>query len=160
VSTLPDAGLGEPTGSLPPQQDTGRAQFVDLRILGEEAGHFLVGQSLNIVFSMRAIEDLPKLVFAVSIYRSDGDWLIGQSSRDAGVVWDGPGAGETSSGLLDISPLCLAPGDYMVAFAAYAEDYSICFALTDLCLSFSVRADFPTWGKFHHPCRWLKKDSL
>ena len=154
VSTLPDSVPAAQRSFLPPQQETGAAQFLELRILGAEDGRFLVGQPLRIGFVLRALKKLPKLVFAVSIYRADGDWLVGQTSRDAEVIWDAPKVGEMCSGFLDIRPLCLAPGEYLVAFAAYSEDYSICFALTDLSLPFSVRADFPSWGKFHHPCTW------
>lgn len=159
VSTISDGGPKEQENSLPPQQDTGKARFLELCLLGGEDDHFYVGRSLQIGFTLHAREKLPRLVFAVSIYRSDGDWLVGQTSRDAGVIWDAPDAGETISGLLDLKPLCLAPGEYLVAFAAYAEDYSICYALTDLCLPFSVRAEFPTWGKFNHPCTWSIREN-
>lgn len=140
---------------IPPQQQTGKAQFLELCLLGGVDGLFTLNQSLRISFVLRAQDALPKLVFAVSIYRSDGDWLLGQTSCDAGVVWDPIEAGRSCSGFLDLQPLSLAPGDYLIAFAAYNQDYTICFALTDLCLPFSVRSPFPTWGKFYHPCSWV-----
>jgi hypothetical protein len=80
--------------------------------------------------------------------------VIGQTSREAGVFWPAPRVGETRKGRITLAPLSLAPGDYLVAIGACSEDYSLCYALTDLSLRFSVRADFPTWGKFLHPIRW------
>ena len=157
VDMLPDGGtqLTVDRSFLPPQQETGKARFTELRLLNGGEAHYRVGQPLRLKFVLRAQTDLPKIVFALSIYRADGDWLVGQTSRDDGVFWDAPKAGQECSGTLILNPLCLAPGEYLVAFAAYAEDYSLCFALTDLCLPFSVRADFPTWGKFHHPGVWV-----
>lgn len=156
ISTLPTTTgeISRQNNFLPPQQETGKAEFLELRLLGGEDGCFMMGEPLRIIFVLRALEILPRLVFGLSIYRADGDWLVGQTSRDAGVVWSSHKAGELFSGHLDFQSLCLAPGDYFVALAAYAEDYSICFALTDLCLPFSVRAHAPTWGKFCHPCTW------
>lgn len=153
ASTM-QGGKNAVQAALPPQQETGKAQFLDLQLMGGEGGPFLTGQALRIAFSMRALEDLPRLHFAVSVYRADGDWLIGQTSRDEGVSWDAPAAGAILDGTLAFSPLCLAPGDYLVAFAAYSEDYTLCYAMTDLCLPFSVRAPYPTWGKIHNPCTW------
>ena len=48
----------------------------------------------------------------------------------------------------------LAPGDYRVALGAYSKDHAFCYALTDLALSLSVRADYQIWGRFVHPCEW------
>ena len=140
--------------ALPVQQETGKAQFVDLRLIGGEDDCFLTGQPLRIAFSMRAQTRLTALVFAVSIYRSDGEWLIGQTSRDEGVTWQAPDAGDVCNGYLTFPSLCLAPGHYLIAFAAYSEDYTLCYAMTDVGLPFSVRAMHPMWGKFVHPCAW------
>lgn len=137
------------------QQDTGKAQFLDLHLIGGENGNFITGQPLRIAFTMEAKIALPTLVFAVSVYRTDGDWLIGQTSRDAGMTWGAQNAGDICNGYLNFSSLCLAPGSYLIAFAAYSEDYEFCYAITDICLPFSVRAPHPTWGKFLHPCTWI-----
>lgn len=145
--------------NVPAQQNTGKAEFLDLRLIGGESGNFITGQPMRIAFTLQAKENLTILVFAVSIYRADGDWLIGQTSRDEGVTWDAPAAGEICNGYMDISSLCLAPGEYVIAFAAYSEDCALCYAMTDLCLSFSVRAQYPTWGKFYHPCAWLAAEA-
>lgn len=156
VSTLPGAAISAAEQhAMPLQQHTGKAQFLDLHLVGGESGHFMTGQPLRIAFALQATEPLTPLIFAVSVYRSDGDWLIGQTSRDEGVTWRAPGAGEVCRGYLDFKSLCLAPGEYLVAFAAYSEDYALCYAITDLCLPFSVRSSHPTWGKFFHPCSWL-----
>jgi ABC-type polysaccharide/polyol phosphate transport system ATPase subunit len=140
--------------TMPAQQNTGKAHFSDLRVIGGDNNVFMTGQTLRIAFTLQAEEALTPLVFAVSVYRTDGDWLIGQTSRDENVKWDAPLAGEICRGYLDFPSLCLAPGDYLIAFAAYSEDYTLCYALTDICSPFSVRSKNPTWGKFFHPSVW------
>lgn len=138
-----------------PQQNTGKAQFVDVSLIGGKNGTFMLGEPFKIGFSVRAQTDLPKLVFAVSIYRTDGDWVIGQTSREDHVFWNEVPQGQVCRGYLDFQSLCLVPGDYLISVGAYNEDYSVCFAMTDLCSPFSVRSSYPTWGKFHHPCAWI-----
>ncbi len=138
----------------PVQQDTGKAVFTEVGISGLSQENFEPGDLIRIRFSLRARETLQPVVFSLSVYRTDGDWLVGLSSKDAGIVWPALPAGSQHNGTVDLVPLCLAPGDYLVAVGAFSEDYSLCFALTDLSLRFSVRSRFPTWGKFLHPCRW------
>lgn len=151
-------GVKEPSysmpESLPAQQETGKAVFTEVSIVGEGARTFMPGDSVRIGFSLRAVENLKPIVFSISVYRADGDWLVGLSSRDAGVVWPALIASKQHRGAIELVPLALAPGDYQVALGAFSEDYSLCYALTDLSLRFSVRSHFPTWGKFLHPCRW------
>lgn len=141
------------------QQDTGKAAFTDVRIRGAIDNEFAPGQALDIAFALQAKEDLGPIVFNVSIYRADGDWVIGQTSRDVGKYWKAPKAGESRSGAVRFSPLSLAPGEYRVAVGACSADYTICYALTDLTMRFAVRAPYPTWGKFIHPCEWLGNDA-
>lgn len=154
VSTTNGAASVQKNQTMPAQQNTGKARFLDLHLIGGDNNIFMTGQTLRMAFTLEATEELTPLVFAVSVYKTDGDWLIGQTSRDASVVWPAPVAGDICSGYLDFPSVCLAPGDYLVAFAAYSEDYTLCYALTDICSPFSVRAAHPTWGKFFHPCVW------
>ncbi|MCU4121269.1 ABC transporter ATP-binding protein [Variovorax sp. N23] len=157
VSSLPTQGPGSAVSGAKvlPQQNTGKAQFVDISLSGGEGGRFMLGEPFRLGFSVRALADLPKLVFAVSIYRADGDWVIGQTSREDQVFWNEVPQGQVCRGYLDFRALCLVPGDYLISVAAYNEDFSVCFAMTDLCSPFSVRSSYPTWGKFHHPCAWI-----
>lgn len=148
------------TVAFVPQQTTGMARFVRLACRGNaEGGAFSTGGTLVFDFALEALCAVDRIVFAVSIYRSDGDWLVGQTSREAGVSWPSLTAGATTEGCVRLQPNCLAPGDYRVSFGAFSEDLSICFALSDLALSFSVRSDFPTWGKFVHPASWIPGES-
>ncbi|TAL00902.1 MAG: ABC transporter ATP-binding protein [Rhodospirillaceae bacterium] len=140
---------------FPVQQMTGKAILTDVQLLGGADNTFSPGQTLTITFSLLAKLDLGPVVFTISIYRSDGDWLVGQTSRETGVYWDAMRAGETRKGRLELAPLCLAPGEYMVAMGACSEDYTLTYALTDLSYRFAVRAPYPTWGKFIHPARWI-----
>jgi len=117
---------------------------------------FEVGESLTFNFELNRKLDSGAVVFAISIYRDDKDWLIGQTSREKGVYWQ-PGSGKLS-GKVVFSPHVLAPGNYYAAFAAYSEDLAICFALTDLSTPFSVRSDYPAWGKVVAPCLWIPSD--
>jgi ABC-type polysaccharide/polyol phosphate transport system ATPase subunit len=140
---------------MPMQQETGKALFTDVDLVTGDA--YTPGQPLTVSFAIKAKEDLGPIVFNISIYRSDGDYVVGQTSREAGVFWPGARAGEIRKGRLEMEPLSLAPGDYRVAIGACSEDYTICYALTELTLGFSVRASYPTWGKFIHPCRWIRE---
>lgn len=148
-----------PAAAVLVQQETGKAVFTHVRIVGGGDREFVPGQTLEIAFSLVAKQDLGRVVFNISIYRADGDWVVGQTSRDAGKYWKAAKAGETLSGVVRLSPLSLAPGEYRVAVGACSEDYTLCYALTDLTLRFAVLAPFPTWGKFIHPCEWIDNDA-
>lgn len=154
VSTMQGGLSNVPPHSMPAQQNTGKAQFLDLHLIGGNAGEFMVGEPLRIAFALQAKENLDGVVFTISIYRADGDWVVGQTSSDQGITWPAADKGDVRRGLLDLMPISLAPGEYWVAMSACSKDYTVCYALTDLVLSFSVRSAFPTWGKFIHPCRW------
>jgi len=143
------------------QQVTGIAQFAEFKLdawSADTAAMFRVGEDIAFKFSLLAQQTLPEVVFAISIYRSDGDWLVGQTSREAGVLWPATAAGSVCTGRFALSPNCLAPGEYRAAMAAYSTDLSICYALTELAVAFSVRTDFPIWGKILHPCKWIPTD--
>ena len=144
--------------AFPVQQETGKAMFTDVVINGGQAGEFAPGDPLDIAFTLQAKADLGPVVFNVSIYRADGDWVIGQTSRDKGIYWPSVQAGGTLSGTIRLAPLSLAPGEYRVAVGACSADYTLCYALTDLTLRFAVRAPYPTWGKFLHPIEWIGHD--
>jgi ABC-type polysaccharide/polyol phosphate transport system ATPase subunit len=143
---------------MPVQQETGKAIFTDARIIGGRNGEFAPGETLEIAFALTTKQDLGPIVFNVSIYRSDGDWVVGQTSRDAGIYWKASKAGESRTGSVKLAPLSLGPGEYRVAVGACSADYTLCYALTDLTMNFSVRALYPTWGKFIHPCEWIRND--
>jgi ABC-type polysaccharide/polyol phosphate transport system ATPase subunit len=145
-----------------PQQHTGMAGFRKLQILGAGGADrrvFEVGEDIRFDFELQATEPLDEVVFAVSIYRADGEWMIGQTSRERGVLWRGTGAGGLLAGSLVLTGNCLAPGDYLVALGAYSRDHKLCYAVTDLAASFSVRSSYQVWGKFIHPCEWIDTTS-
>lgn len=152
----------EPKARIIPQQDTGIAQFIEFQVDNWSSNDnpvYNVGDDISLKFTLLAKQTLDWAIFAISIYRSDGDWVIGQTSREAGVVWPPAKAGDALRGAFVLSPNCLAPGDYRVALAAYPPDLSICYALTELAIGFSVRTNFPTWGKFINPCQWMICDT-
>ena len=146
---------GAAISHLPVQHETGRAAFTEVRLVAGPDPQFAPGDALRIVFSLQAQQPLEASVFAISIYRSDGDWLIGQTSREAQVQWPAAAAGDVLHGEVRFDELALAPGDYIVAFGAYSSDYTTCYAMTDSSLRFSVRSTYPVWGKFIHPCHWV-----
>ena len=148
-----------PGQTFPVQQETGKAFFTNVNIKGGRANTFAPGDQLEIAFALEAKQDLGPVVFNVSIYRSDGDWVIGQTSRDIGKYWKAVRAGETLTGAVRLAPLSLAPGEYRVAVGACSADYTLCYALTDLTMTFAVRAPYPTWGKFIHPIEWIGNDT-
>jgi len=149
----------EPSLSFVPQQDTGVARFLEISLdpCPPAAGSTVVkvGEALSIRFVLEACEDLDPMVCAISIYASDGTWVIGQTSLQESVRWPALRAGQTCVGKVELKPLYLAPGDYRLCVGAYASDLSVMYALSDLHLSFSVRSDHPSWGLFYQPCRWI-----
>ena len=140
-----------------PQQATGLGKFTRVRIAQSDPDEsFVAGQPLRIDFEAEIARDIGAAAIAISVYRSDNDWLIGQTSLDDGVIWPGVAAGGRLAGAVVLDGLLLAPGDYWVALAVYSQDYSVCYALTDLVCKFNVVSAMPSWGKFRHPATWLR----
>ena len=141
-----------------PQKETGMAKVIDVAHDGFLPGKtpvYKVGDTIHLKFAVLAAKPLARGAFTCSIFRVDGDWMIGQTSMEAGVFWPACDAGDVLRGRLILDPNCLAPGDYLVAIGVNSEDLSVCYALSELTVPFSVRWDFPTWGRFIHPCRWV-----
>lgn len=151
------AQAGEPKAQIIPQQDTGMAEFSRLTIDPPPVGDvYQVGEPLIIRFSARTKQAIPRSIFGISIYSATGEWMIGQSSLEAGLTWDPVPAGGRVEGTLILTPNCLAPGEYRLANALWSEDLSLCLAMTEVTCPFSVRWRHPTWGKFIHPCKWSR----
>lgn len=147
----------EPTQSVVPQHGTGMARFVDLELdpSTSETVAVKTGESIKFRFTLQALVNLEDIVFAISIFSADGTWLVGQTSREEGVSWPPLLENHSCVGFIELQPLLLGPGDYKACIGAYNHNMSLVYALTDLYLGFSVRSDYPSWGCFHHPCRWL-----
>ena len=141
-----------------PQQRTDQARFTLFKLRRGEGAVFGAGENIEFDFELEALEPLTDPVFAISVYRADGDWVIGQTSREAKVNWQSLAPGGLAKGRLVLDKNLLSPGDYAGAFGAYSSDLSICYALTELNVHFSVRTDFPTWGKIYHPATWVIHD--
>jgi ABC-type proline/glycine betaine transport system ATPase subunit len=157
ISMLGNEATASTVSEFISQQNTGMARFVDLRIADRPSNAdqtFMLGDAIRFGFTLEADVALEEIVFTISIYRADGDWVIGQTSGEADVVWQGIDAGERVSGTLLLKPLCLVPGDYVAAMSACSTDLALCYALTDLNIRFSVRSPHPTWGRFAHPATW------
>jgi len=144
------------------QKQTGMAKFIEAKHDIPESTTkpvFSVGDTIRFKLAVQAVKPMGRTVFTISIFRADGDWVVGQTSLEAGVFWEPQDVDGIQRGRFVLEPNCLAPGDYLVAFGANSEDLSVCYALTDLALPFSVRWNFPTWGKFIHPCQWIPLNS-
>ena len=141
-----------------PQHDTGLARFLYIGLApGSSAaisGEARVGEALSIRFSLEAIDDLGPIVFAISVYASDGAWLIGQTSLEDSVSWPALSSGQSCGGEVELKPLYLSPGEYRLCVGAYSSDLSVIYALSDLNVSFTVRSDHPSWGLYRQPCQW------
>ena len=145
-------------GRVIPQQETGMGEFVEAELdpspNRRTGSEYQLGSNLRIRFVMRTLQDIECCVINISIYGNDGIWMVGQSSLEQGVVWQAAAAGTQLAGTVELTNLCLAPGDYKAALSACSKDLSVCYALSDLYLSFSIRSDHPTWGRVQHPCQW------
>jgi len=140
-----------------PQQNTGVGNFLEVKVgnwPAQETPRIEVGENLFIRFTLNALVDLEPMIFAISIYRTDGDWLIGQSSREVKEVWPAAKKGDLVKGKITLSSLSLAPGEYRIALGAYSHDLAICYGMTEVLPGFTVYANYPTWGKFIHPIEW------
>ena len=137
-----------------PQKATDDGRFVEfkLRAIGQDT--FDIDDDLSLDFALQAKSALPGVVFAVSIYRNDGDWIIGQTSADDGVQAKPLAAGEIQRCTLTLKRLGLSPGDYIACVAGYSPDLTICYAMTELNITFKVRSRRVTWGKILHPIEW------
>jgi len=140
------------------QQSSELAEFTKLSVKSWETHDnlptFSIEENIEIEFELKGMVPLHNVIFGISIYRDDGDWLIGQTSKDSGVIWKD--AGKLITGSFVLTPNILAPANYSIAIAAYTEDFSTCYALTDMTAPFSVRAEHPVWGKVIAPCQWNK----
>jgi ABC-type polysaccharide/polyol phosphate transport system ATPase subunit len=157
VASLGAQAQSETLQEVLPQQETGFAKFVEFKVLNhshQTPPVLEVGDRLTIRFALEALRAIEPTVYGLSIYRSDGDWLIGQTSREAKVIWPGIEQGEVVTGEIVLDPLSLAPGNYKMALSAYSQDLAICYGLTDVQPAFTVQADYPTWGKFMHAITW------
>ena len=140
-----------------PQQESDMARFTNISVESKNMQNqipvFIGDEKIVFFFELQTNKPLGQIVFAVSVYGDDGDWLIGQPSRDKGVIWDG--RNNRLRGKLELDPNVLGPGNYHAAFSAYSEDLTICYAQTDISIPFHVRLKHPTWGKVVAPCRWI-----
>lgn len=137
-----------------PQQDTGMAKFIRAELAPTSKTYYNQGENIAIKFSIHALKNLGRCVFTISVYSSDGTFMIGQISLGRNIIWPAIEAGNQLAGILELTNFCLRPDDYKVALSACSEDLSICYALSELCLSFSIRSEIPCWGKVQHPCLW------
>ena len=137
-----------------PQHATEEAEFTSFRIrrIGEPI--FQVGEDVEFEFRIRAKHHLQRTVYAISVYRRDGEWMIGQSSLEKKIFWPPMGENDVIGGRIVLNQLMLAPGEYIACVAAYSEDLTICYAMTELNVVFHVRYGDPTWGCIVHPIEW------
>ncbi|WP_338824290.1 Wzt carbohydrate-binding domain-containing protein [Bradyrhizobium septentrionale] len=151
---LNDSKPKETVPSSLPQHVTETAEFTVFRLrhLGEPV--FQVGEDLTFEFAVRGKVDMPGLVFGLSIYRRDGQWIIGQTSHECKAVWPARPRGATAQGAIVLKGLVLGPGEYIACLACYNEDFTICHAMTELIVSFAVKLPYPTWGGIIHPIEW------
>lgn len=138
-----------------PQQNTGMGIFIKAEMLRSQEesleNYYHPGSNVRIMFTMQTLQRIEQCIFNISIFSNDGIWMVGQSSLEQGVIWPATEAGNCLSGMIELANLCLAPGNYKAALSACSVDLSICYALSDLYLSFSVRSDRPTWGECANP---------
>jgi len=157
IASLPDSVDEAPRHDIVQQQETGFARFLEIKVVNRstlEPPRFAVGDRITIRFALEALAAVEATVYGLSIYRSDGDWLIGQTSREADIVWPPAREGEVIKGEIVLESLSLAPGEYRIALAAYSQDLAICYGMSGVLDGFTVHADYPTWGKFIHSIAW------
>jgi len=141
-----------------PQKETHIAKFTDITLfdaMNSECHSFCVGETMSIHFELAAESDLEETIFSISIYRSDGDWSIGQTSAEKEQFWPKSKAGDLLKGKLILHPISLTPANYSICLSAFSIDLQTCYAMTELSTTFSIRSNYQTWGRFIHPCEWV-----
>lgn len=141
-----------------PQQLTEHGEFTAFNLRDVGVADYNVGDDIAFKFALTIHEAVPGIVIAISIYRRDGDWMIGQTSLDDDVVWPALPKDGTTKGIITLQSTVLGPGDYVACIAAYAHDLTLCYAMTELNVGFRVRTHRPTWGKVVHPIAWVPGD--
>ena len=134
------------------QHDTGMATIIELDLLNGDALNYK--DDFILKFAVLAKQDIEEAVFAISIYNQSGDWLIGQTSGDDNVYWPALKKGEVHRCKLALKDLCLAPGHYKLFVGSFSKDISLCYALTEEPVPFSVRGQIVTWGNIIVPAEW------
>ncbi|TBY42132.1 ATP-binding cassette domain-containing protein [Rhizobium leguminosarum bv. viciae] len=137
-----------------PQHPTENAEFTSFRLRQVGDPTFAVGDDVHFEFALRPKHDLPITVYAISIYRKDGEWMIGQTSHEQSIFWPPSKKDTITRGSIVLKGIMLAPGEYVCCIAAYSEDMTLCFAMTELNVVFRVRSGYPTWGRIVHPIEW------
>lgn len=146
------------TGSSVPQQITEHGEFTAFRLRNVGVVDYNVGDDVPFEFALTIREPIPGIVLALSIYRRDGDWMVGQTSLDDDVIWPAMPKDGTAKGIITLKSTVLGPGDYVACIAAYAHDLTLCYAMTELNVGFRIRTQQPTWGKVVHPIAWVPRD--
>lgn len=153
-----EAGAIARTGPSVPQQITEHGEFTAFRLQSAGMTDFNVGEDISFEFSLTISEPVPGVVIAISIYRRDGDWMVGQTSLDDNVIWPAMSENDGARGTVTLKSTVLGPGDYVACIAAYASDLTLCYAMTELNVGFRLRTPRPTWGKIVHPIAWVPRE--
>ncbi|WP_066719892.1 MULTISPECIES: ABC transporter ATP-binding protein [Hyphomicrobiales] len=144
-----------PTGRSVPQQITEHGEFTVFRLRRHGGGaEFSPGDDIAFEFALKAAENIDGIIFGLSVYRRDGDWIIGQTNKESKVSWPPIRENETAKGIVILKSTVLGPGEYIAAIAAYSNDLSLLYAMTELNVYFSIRTAYPTWGRLIHPIVW------
>jgi ABC-type polysaccharide/polyol phosphate transport system ATPase subunit len=149
--------LARPGPSVP-QQITEHGEFTAFKLRGAGGSEFFSGDDIAFEFALMVAEDVDGVVFGLSVYRRDGDWIIGQTNKESSAVWAPTTAGNAAKGTVILKSTVLGPGEYVAAIAAYSADLSFLYAMTELNVYFSVRTAYPTWGRIIHPIVWQPLD--
>ena len=144
------------------QQKTGMARFTEIELVENGSGNdpyiAMSREGVVISFALEALTELGETAMAFCIYGSDGTWIAGQTSIEEDIYWPPLKAGMRNGGRIELKPLILSPGEYRACLGAYSKDLTLCYALSDLNLGFSVRSDNPSWGLIRHPCIWVPSE--
>ena len=92
------------------QHTTGLAKFSSIMLFksnGSQSKIFDVGEDIRFEFILEAEASLEESVIAVSVYNANGDWILGQTSREKKVFWSPVAPGDKLHGQLTLSPNCL-----------------------------------------------------
>jgi hypothetical protein len=134
---------------------TGEARILAVRLLdleGMERERFRTGEGCVVAVTFRTTQALPRPIFGVALFRSDGVYVFGPNTRYDGVldgVYDG-----VYTYFVHYPSLPLLAGTYRVSVAIFDEGHVAAHVWHNQLYSFQVYQDVEDHGLVRIPHRW------
>ncbi len=147
--------MREVTGGLTREWGTGEIRIVGVEIrdrAGRPAETVASGGTLTAVLRYRAARRIERPVFGFALSDRTGRRLYGSNTQIAGLAV--PFVEGEGTLTLELAPLTLAEGGYLLSFSAHSEDHRIHYHRIDHAFPLVVEGGLPVEGPLYIPARW------